>query len=262
HFYTEYRAFNQTLGTAGGTVLLRVYRADPYASGEKRKMQMARITNAYKTLAQVPPHPGVVDERDFFPTEDEDHFVLVTEDPHGHALQMHLKRKDMALPLERKVEIASTLLNALEHVHAHGVVHRNLYPGNIMIGAEGRTLITHFEYAHPATPRDLTIAGEIVDDLEKHHQAPECYREPAAATPASDVFSLGLILYELFCGKAPFADPAEVFDREAVFPEKPSAREKGLPPAFDDWLQGLCAFEAKDRPKAGDALKQLENLFG
>ncbi|MHC4598622.1 MAG: methylation-associated defense system protein kinase MAD6 [Planctomycetota bacterium] len=261
HFYTEYRAVNAALKEAGGTVLLRVYKADPYASGEKEKMQMARITNAYMALAKVPTHVGVVDERDFFADESEEHFILVTEDPHGHALQMYLKRKDMILPMKRKVAVAKDLLAALDHVHAHGVVHRNLHPGNIMLASEGRTLITHFEYARPRAHRDVTIAKEIVDDIEKHHQAPEAYREPSAATPASDVFSMGLILYELFTGRPAFQTAEETFDREAAFPKKPSELEKGLSPAFDDWLQKLCAFEAKGRPTAGEALKTLEAIL-
>jgi hypothetical protein len=261
HFYTEYRAVNATLGEAGGTVLLRVYKADPYASGEKQKKQMARITNAYTALAKVPTHMGVVDERDFFADENEENFVLVTEDPHGHALQMHLKRKDMTLPLKRKAEVARDLLAALGHVHGHDVVHRNLHPGNIMLTAKGRTIITHFEYARPRAHRDVTIAREIVDDIEKHHQAPEAYREPSAATPASDMFSMGLILYELFTGRPAFQTAEETFDLEAVFKKKPSQWQGGLPGGFDGWLQKLCAFEAKDRPTAGEALKSLEAMF-
>jgi len=259
-FFTEYRARHAVLGPDGGTALLRVYRADPYLSDDRRRMQIARITNAFKALASVPPHPGVVEERDLFPTESEDHYVLVTEDPHGHALQMHLKRKDLALPLDKRLDVAHDLLAALDHVHNHGVVHRNLHPGNIMLCPEGRTLITHFEYARPRARRELTIAREIVDDLEKNHQAPECFREPESATPASDVFSLGLVLFELFTRRRPFASAEELFDREAAFPEQASALEPGLPPALDAWLQNLCAFDPKNRPSAGDALNAFEKI--
>jgi len=260
-FFNEYRAVNAALGEAGGTVLLRVYRADPYLPEEKRKLQMARITNAYTALARVPPHPGVVDERDFFAMEDEEHFVLVTEDPQAHALRMHIQKPKMALSLEKKKSVSREILEALEHVHAHGVVHRNLHPGNIMLGPDGRAVITHFEYARPGAHRDLTIAREIVDDLEKHHQAPECFREPESATTASDVFSAGLVLYELFTHRPAFQDPSEVFDREARFRKKPSEYEAKLSKGFNDWLQGLCAFDPANRPGAGQALKGLEGVL-
>jgi serine/threonine protein kinase len=258
--YREFRAVNQLLGDAGGTVLLRVYSADPYLPQAKRQRQMLRITNAYRSLANVPPHPCVVDERDFFATEGEEHYVLVTEDPHGHALQMHIKRPNMKLGFDRKVQVARDLLSALDHMHGHDVVHRNLFPGNIMLGLEGRTLITHFDYARGRHDPKLTIAREIVDDLEKHHQAPEVYREPSAATPASDVFSLGLILYELFTDRRPFESTDEVYDREAAFPKAPSEFEKKLTSKFDAWLQMLCSFDPEGRPSAGEALRELESI--
>lgn len=262
HFYTEYRAAHQTLGADAGTVLLRVYQADPYLPEEKKKHQMARITNAYRALANVPTHPGIVDERDFFATEGEDRYVLVTEDPRGRALAMHLRRPELALPPEHKVRVARDVLDALRHVHNHDVVHRNLHPGNIFLDPEGRTLLTHFDYARAGHDRALTIARDIVDDLEKHHQAPECFGEPEAATPASDVFSAGLVLYELFAGRRPFENAEELFDREAVFPEPASARAPGLPGGFDSWLQSLCAFDPAARPSAERALADFEGLFG
>jgi serine/threonine protein kinase len=109
--------------------------------------------------------------------------------------------------------------------------------------------------------RDLTIAREIVDDLEKHHQAPECYREPESATTASDVFSAGLVMFELFTNRPAFQDSSEVFDREARFRKKPSEYEAGLSKGFDDWLQGLCAFDPANRPDAGSGRKGLEGVL-
>jgi len=260
--YKEYRAVNQTLGEAGGTVLLRVYRTDPYLPEDLRKKQMLRITNAYRSLASVPTHPSVVDERDFFATEGDEHFVLVTEDPRGYALRMHITRPKMRLPLDRKLTVARNLLEALHHVHAHNVVHRNLHPGNIMIGAEERTIITHFEYARARHDATLTIAREIVDDLDKHYQAPECFGEPESASPASDMFSTGLVLFELFTHRPAFQDPTEIFDREGAFKKRPSEFVSDLPPGLDGWLQRLCAFDPDDRPDAKTALESFEAIVG
>jgi hypothetical protein len=260
-FYSEYRAIHSTLGPDGGTVLLRVYRADPYLPDDRRRMQMARITNAYRALSRVPSHPGIVDERDFFASESEDQFVLVTEDPKGQALRTHIRKESMALPLERKFKVARDLLAALAHAHENGVVHRNLSPGSIMLAEGDRTLITQFEYARAGHDRALTIAREIVDDLEKHYQAPECFGDPSAATPSSDVFSLGVVLYELFTGRRPFAEPSEAFDRSGVFAEKPSKFETRLPRGFDEWLQALCGFDAATRPSAKDAGRRLDAML-
>src|SRR5262249_45052772 len=154
----------------------------------------------------------------------------------------------------QKYRIARDLLGALAHAHAHGVVHRNLSPGNLLVGLDGRLRLIGFDFARVGEDRSRTIANEIVDEIEPAYCAPEAYREPGKATAASDIFSAGLILYELFTGEKPFnGDPTVVFDQSAVFPIKPSAAFAEAPSGFDEWLQGLCGFDLATRPSAADA---------
>jgi serine/threonine protein kinase len=91
--------------------------------------------------------------------------------------------------------------------------------------------------------------------------APEIHGEPAAATPASDLFSVGLVLHELFTGERPFKTPTELFEQKAVFAVKPSSARPELPKGFDAWLQKLCTFEPGDRPSAAWALTELKILL-
>lgn len=180
--------------------------------------------------------------RDFFPTDDDKSFILILDDAPGQALTVHMARPQLALTLDQKWRVAKDLLAALAHAHHHGVVHRNLTPGAILIGQDGTTRITDFDFAKPGVDRSLTIATDIVDLVEKAYVAPEAFREPGAASSASDIFSAGVILYELFTGERPFAgEPTTVWDRAGEFLNKPSALRPELNEAFDAWLQSLCS---------------------
>jgi serine/threonine protein kinase len=259
--YTEYRATNMFAGRRAGTVLLRAYRADAYLPRPERDAQRRRIANAYQALSRMPGHPGIAGARDFFPTENEDLYILATEDVSGQALRLHLDKPALALTLDQKFRLAADVLSALAHAHAHDVVHRNLTPATILVGTDGRVRLTGFDFARAGTDRTRTIAHEIVDELEPTYQAPELYGEPSAASAGSDVFSAGLILYELFTGEKPFARPTEVFDQSAVFPVKPSEHRGELSPEFDAWLQRLCTFDPAERPAASLASEELARLL-
>lgn len=258
--YIEYRAFNLFAGPAAGHVRLRVYRADPYLPVEQRTAQRRRIANAYEALSRLPPHPNIVGARDFFQTEGEDAYVLVTEDVPGQPLRLHIDRPALTLTLDQRLRVARDVLRALDHAHQHGVTHRNLSPSVILLGADGRARLTGFEYARAGLDRSHTVAREIVDELDAAYLAPELYGEPEAASAGSDVFSAGLVLYELLVGEPPFANQTEVFDVSAVFPQKPSALRSELSERHDAWLQSLCAFDPERRPIARAALEQLEAL--
>lgn len=259
--YTEYRAINVFAGRRGGTSLLRVYRADPYLPADEREAQRTRIANSYSALNHMPGHPGIATARDFFATEHEDRLVLVTEDVPGQALRLHIDKPSLALTFDQKLRVARELFDALDHCHRHEVVHRNLTPATILLGTDGHVRLTGFDFARAGSDRSRTIADEIVDELDPLYAAPEAYRDPGSASALSDVFGAGLVLYELFTGERPFADPTEVFDQAGVFPQKASTHRQEVTAALDAWLQKLCAFDPAERPSAGEALSQLDAIL-
>lgn len=140
-------------------------------------------------------------------------------------------------------------------------MHRNISPANILVGTDGRVRLTGFDFARPGTDHSRTIAQEIIDDLEPKYMAPEIHGEPGAATPASDLFSVGLVLFELFTGERPFKTHTELFEQKAVFAVTPSVARPELPKGFDAWLQKLCAFEPDQRSTPGWALAELKMLL-
>ena len=258
--YTEYRGHNHIAGPSSGLVRMRVYQADPYLPDDERKPQTARISNAYRALNSMPGHPGLVGARAFFEEGSGHRYVLVTEDVEGEALGLRIGRHGTALTVEQKLAVAQQLLTALAHAHKHCVVHRNLTPDAVMVTPDGTVRITGFDFARAGTDRSMTLAEEIVDDLDQAYQAPEAYKEPSQATAASDVFSAGLVLYELFTDEPPFASTKALFELGAVFPLTLSRARAEFPAELDPWLQSLCAFDADERPTAENAARVLREL--
>lgn len=90
-YFTEYRAFNVTAGRKGGTVIAKAYKADPYLPEDERVKQKRLLENAYRAIATMPPHSAIVGVKDFFVTEAQDKYILLTDDIPGDSLSVKLK---------------------------------------------------------------------------------------------------------------------------------------------------------------------------
>lgn len=256
--YTEYRA--RKILMDGLTVRLRVYKVDLYQDTAEREVQRKLISNAFQAVFKIPSHPSILGVRDFFATDDGDCLVLVTDDIQGRALRHHIQKQN--LPLDQKLGIMREVLIALDRAHKHGVIHRNLTPDNILLGSNGQACLIGFDYAR-IPHRTSTIAFNIIDDLEDDaaYQASECYRNPTNASITSDLFSAGLVFYELLTGKQAFENAEQICDQAAVFFAKASELQPDLSPGLDSWLQKLCAFDPQNRfPNADTALQELTTL--
>lgn len=253
--YIEYRARHLLMGASGWTARLRIYRVDPYQERAQREAERKLISNACQSIYQIPKHPNLLNVQELFEAEDGDCYVLVTEDIPSQPLRQFVKKQN--IPSEGKFELISGILIALDHVHKHGVIHRNLTPDNILVGTDGQIRVTGFDFARLSN-RTSTIAYDIVENLEDDavYQATECYRDPSKASVASDLFSAGLIFYELLTGRQAFESAEQICDRAAVFPAQPSTLQVDLASGIDAWLQKLCAFNPSDRFSSADAALQ------
>jgi len=251
--FEDFRAKHSTLGARAGSVRLRVYRLDPLLIEPEKTRQCNLIKNAYTALNQLPSHTNIVAAKDFFEVEGGDAWVLVSEDIPGNALRVHLDGHAPPLTWDQKLVIANELLAALAHCHAHDVVHRDLTPAAVLITLDGHAKLTGFDHARPYPNRSGTIAAELRALLDPHYQAPECHDDPAKADVSSDVFSAGVLLYELFAGELPWTSTTEAIQHEGRFPRPLNPPVPGL-----DWLhdvvQNLCHLDPKNRPRAEDVL--------
>jgi hypothetical protein len=129
---------------------------------------------------------------------DEEAWWLVSELVHGRTLG-DLEREGALSDLD-VVRIGIDLCTALEHAHARGVVHRDVKPGNVMVGDDGATKLTDFGIAHLADSGALTRTGDVVGTIA--YMAPE-QAEGARITTAVDLYALALVLYEALSGTNP-----------------------------------------------------------
>jgi|GEM_PF-2457936 len=144
-----------------------------------------------------------------FPDEKFWHYSVVMEWVSGRPLSLLLE-KDEHLSHRAKYQIAAQLCRGLAFVHTAGVLHRDLRPPNILISTDGEVKITNFDFAKfYGDEKRPTIAIEAIAELEKEHQAqlrylpPEfaAHRDYHKATIAADIYSLGVVLLELFANR-------------------------------------------------------------
>lgn len=143
-------------------------------------------------------HPNIVSIYDVG-QEDKVHY-LVIEYIEGDNLK-NIIRAQGTIPPERAMEIARQISEALQHAHQNNIVHRDVKPQNILITREGRAKLTDFGIAKEATTATLTQTDTIVGSV--HYISPEQARGETAG-PRSDIYSLGIVLYEMVTGALPF----------------------------------------------------------
>ncbi|NEQ47459.1 MAG: protein kinase [Leptolyngbya sp. SIOISBB] len=260
--YAEYRAKKTTFGVSGLKSRLRVYKVDLFLEPEERQRTFQVISTAFIAVHQIPPHPNILGFQESpFESSDSEGLVIVYEDIPGQALSQCINEAD--LNPEEKLNIMRDVLHGLEHAHKHGVIHRNITPDNILVTTEKQAKLTSFDYAR-ITNRTSTIAPDIAEELEEYsaYQALECHQDPSQASIQSDLCSAGLVFYELLTGQVAFQDVHDLYERESQLPQSVAELNPDLNPGFDQWLQKLCAFDAKSRFQSADeALRALTPLI-
>ena len=162
-----------------------------------------RFARECRVTAQLD-HPGLVTVYDA--GQDGGELFLVMQRLDGSDLGDHLAEND-PYPWEWAVCVAAQLCSALVAVHEVGVVHRDLKPGNIMVRPDGRVVILDLGIASVGASdvTRLTRTGALVGTPV--YMAPEQATGGAVVGPAADLYALGVVLYELLAGRAPFEAP-------------------------------------------------------
>jgi predicted ATPase/signal transduction histidine kinase len=186
--------------------------------------------------------------------------VLILEDPGGEPLDLVIERgREAPVDLSRFLRIASGLSAALGQVHSHGLVHKDVKPANILVDAEGRAWLTGFGLASQI-PREWHTAGSpesIAGTLA--YMAPEqTGRINRTIDSRSDLYSLGVTLYETLMGELPFttSDPIElVHSHIARPPPSPTEKVAEIPEVVSAILMKLLAKPAEERFQTAKGLE-------
>jgi serine/threonine-protein kinase len=159
-------------------------------------------------------------------------------------------------PLRRRVEMIRDVARALGHAHRHGVVHRDVKPDNVLVGADGRVRLTDFGIAKSDDYARLTRTGASVGTPS--FMAPEQITgERERIGPATDVWALGVMLFQALTGRLPFeADSLPELAARICrgLRETASSSGQGVPRALDVVCQGALASDPTRRYPGGDAV--------
>lgn len=129
-------------------------------------------------------------------------------------------KADGPMPLRVVAKIGLSMLGALEAAHAAGILHRDVKPGNVLISADGRCVLSDFGVARTNAPSNLTTPGMVLGSA--HYIAPE-RATGGQIGPPSDLFSLGVTLYAAVEGRPPFDRPSALATMQAVVQDPPES---------------------------------------
>jgi eukaryotic-like serine/threonine-protein kinase len=193
---TVYRAFDETLERQ---VAIKIMHSD--ISSDDAALE--RFRREARTVAQLS-HPHVVMVIDA--GEDEGHPYIVFEHVRGETLKDRI-RHEGPLPVAEAVAYAIEIGRALQVAHERGLVHRDVKPQNVLLDEEGRAKVTDFGIALGLESNQLTAAGKVIGTTD--YVSPE-QAQGHEVSGQSDVYSLGIVLYEMLVGEVPFSGESHV----------------------------------------------------
>jgi serine/threonine-protein kinase len=189
-------------------------------------------------------HPNIAAVLNAFWLEDD--LVMIMELIDGVSLAQIIEQR--RLPIEHALMIIRQVLLGLDHAHQHGVIHRDVSTANIIVADSGRVKLTDFGLAKGATEFNSTETGGMMGS--PHYISPEQVRSANSADQRSDVYSTGVVLYELLTGTKPFEADSTFLLMQAhvqMRPQPPIERNATIPQYINDAILKAIAKKPGDR---------------
>ncbi len=229
----------------------------PSGTGEaERREAVARFRREARAAGRLD-HPNIVVVHSV--EEEEGMPFIVMEYLEGLTLREILDREGR-LPFERCLAVAGAVCEALHYAHSKGVIHRDIKPDNIFLLADGRVKVADFGIARLGVPFTATRAGDLIGT--PGYMSPEQVKGEEV-DHRTDIFSLGVVLYEMLTGKNPFLGESLAASMYRIVNLEPlPLSEFGL--ALPPWVQGVITRSLMKRRdlRYGDALQLREELLG
>ena len=220
-------------------VAVKILRGD-LAGDEKFVKRFQREAKAASSLN----HPNIVEMYDV--GEDDGNYFLVMEFVDGRTLKSLVKKRG-ALSLTEVIDIMLQLTSGIAHAHDSYLIHRDLKPQNVLMLEDGRAKITDFGIAVALNSTELTQTNSVMGSV--HYLPPE-QANGGGASVKSDIYSLGILMYELLIGKLPFKgeNAVEIAIKHMKEPI-PSVRSQNesIPQSIENIILKACAKNPKNR---------------
>jgi eukaryotic-like serine/threonine-protein kinase len=259
-------AILQELGKGG---FGQVYKVEHTITGRREAMKVLASGNANAAeqserflreirLQASLSHPNIAVVHTAFWVNDD--LALVCEFLEGESLRQLLERQPLSQ--NQALDIMAQVLGALSYAHARGIIHRDISPANIFLTAGGIVKIIDFGLAKAATDLRLTREGSPIGAA--HYMSPEQIRGAQDIDVRTDVYSAGVVLYELLAGKKPFEGDSAFTIMKAhteKAPSSPTATNPEIPNALSAIVLRALAKKPEARFQSADAfLQAIEDI--
>ncbi|GAA4928748.1 serine/threonine protein kinase [Actinoplanes utahensis] len=238
-----------------------VWRGEDQTSGEPVAIKLLhdsllrqpRLVTRFvqeRTILLMLRHPNVVRVRDLFSAGETLGLVMDLVD--GGNLRDHLHRNGTLAPAEA-CRLAAQIAAALAEAHDLGIIHRDLKPDNVLLDSTGETRLTDFGIARILNLPSMTTPNAVVGT--PHYMAPEAFHgvTPSSAT---DVYALGVMLYELVCGQPPYRSDS-IPELMRLHAEGDPPRRPGIPGPLWRIITACLSGKARQRPGAAELVTDL-----
>jgi eukaryotic-like serine/threonine-protein kinase len=249
---TVWRAQDRLLGRH---VAVKKLHIPPHLHDDEVHRLYERTRREARSAARIT-HPNVIVVHDV--VDDEGLPCIVMEYIPSVTLSDVLKRRG-ALPAEEAARIGRAMAAALRAAHDAGVLHRDVKPANVLLGDDGRIVLTDFGIAMESGASSLTKSGELIGSI--HYLAPERLRSTSSGPgPASDLWALGATLYQAVEGRHPFHrdTPIEIAYAIATDAHEPPRVAGELAPV----IEGLLVKEPGQRMDVHEVERRLAEVTG
>lgn len=251
------------LGVIGSGGVGRVYRVE---HGVTRRVEAMKVLQgeahepyqAERFLREIQVHaslnhPNIASVHNAFTAGDD--LVLVLELVDGESLAQVLERG--RIPWKAAVAYTGQALAALAHAHSRGVTHRDIKPANMLLTPEGVLKLTDFGLARTPRDRRLTQSGLLMGSV--YYMAPEQAKGSPEVGERSDLYGLGVVLYEMVTGRKPFEGEslfAVLSAHAAEAPEPPIDREPSVPQTLSDAILRALEKRPEDRFESAEQFQK------
>ena len=239
-------------------VAIKVFLFDATAEPQTERMKHKAFL-AEASLAGKLNHPHIVEIYDA--VVEPDHSYLVMEYVPGETLEAHARVSSL-LPLHKVVEIVFKSIRALEYAFTHGIIHRDIKPGNILLSDKGETKVSDFGASFQHRPGHTTT--QIAGVGSPAYMSPEQVRMEALSQQ-TDIYSLGVTMYRLLTGRLPYYAHSQAAMAHAILykePPAPATLRPELPEVLDRIVMKAMAKNPDERYASWLAFgKELSQAF-